>query len=102
MPPDSDGKNAGLPGLPGLKPSKGAIMKIRVEFVGAINSGPYNKEHEFNLKEILTVKGFLETLHFDKGHINYIQVLRNGKRCPHSEQLSNGDRLELMLMVGGG
>jgi len=102
MPSDSDGKNAGLPRLPGLKPRKGAIMKIRVEFVGAINSGPYNKEHEFNLKEMLTVKGFLETLHFDRSHINYIQVLRNGKRCPHSEQLSNGDRLELMLMVGGG
>jgi len=77
-------------------------MKIRVEFVGAINSGPYNKEHEFDLKEKFTVRGFLETLHFDKAHINYIQVLRNGKRCPHSEQLSNGDHLELMLMVGGG
>ena len=102
MPPHSDGKNAGLPGLPGLNPRKGTNMKIRVEFVGAINSGPYNKEHEFDMKEKGTVRDFLETLHFEKSHINYIQVLRNGKRCPHSEQLSNGDRLELMLMVGGG
>lgn len=102
MSPNPNGKNARMPWLPRLKLRKENIMKIRVEFVGAINSGPYQKEQDFTLKEMLTVKGFLETLHFDKGHINYIQVIRNGKRCPHTEQLSNGDRLELMLMVGGG
>lgn len=77
-------------------------MKIQVEFVGAINSGPYKKEQEFELKEKVSVKSFLETLHFDRGHLNFIQVVRNGTRCPHTEILKNGDILELMLMVGGG
>ncbi len=77
-------------------------MKIKVEFVGAINTGPYKKEQEFELKEKITVKSFLETLHFDRGHLNFIQVVRNGSRCAHTETLKNGDKLELMLMVGGG
>ncbi len=77
-------------------------MKIHVEFVGAINSGPYKKEQDFELADKTTVKAFLETLHFDRTHLNYIQVVKNGSRCPHSDALKNGDKLELMLMVGGG
>ncbi|MDD2998656.1 MAG: hypothetical protein EOM80_09035 [Erysipelotrichia bacterium] len=77
-------------------------MKIKVEFVGAINTGPYKKKQEFEIKDKSTVKNFLETLHFDKGHLNFIQVVKNGSRCPHSDVLQNGDSLELMLMVGGG
>lgn len=77
-------------------------MKIKVEFIGAINSGPYKKEQEFEVKDKSTIKAFLETLHFDKGHLNYIQVVKNGTRCAHGDTLKNGDKLELMLMVGGG
>ena len=77
-------------------------MKIRVEFVGAINTGPYKKEQEFEIKEKTTIKSFLESLHFDKSHLNFIQVVKNGSRCPHSDTIAKGDKLELMLMVGGG
>lgn len=77
-------------------------MKINVEFVGAINTGPYQKEQEFTVKEKTTVKSFLDTLHFDPGHVNYIQVVKNGTRCAHVDVLKDGDKLELMLMVGGG
>lgn len=77
-------------------------MKIKVEFIGAINTGPYKKEQEFEVKEKSSVKSFLETLHFDKGHLSYIQVVKNGTRCAHSDTLNVGDKLELMLMVGGG
>lgn len=77
-------------------------MKIKVEFVGAISTGPYKKEQEFEVAEKSTVKSFLETLHFDRGHLNFIQVVKNGSRCAHSDTLKKGDKLELMLMVGGG
>lgn len=77
-------------------------MNIHVEFVGAINTGPYKKEQDFELKDKASIKDFLETLHFDKSHLNFIQVVRNGSRAAHSEILNNGDKLELMLMVGGG
>ncbi len=77
-------------------------MKIKVEFVGAINTGPYEKEQEFEIKEKTSIKEFLNSLHFDKSHINFIQVVRNGSRCPHSDTIKKGDKLELMLMVGGG
>lgn len=77
-------------------------MKIKVEFVGAINTGPYKKEQEFEIKDKTTIKSFLETLHFDKSHLNFIQAVKNGTRCAHTEVLKKGDKLELMLMVGGG
>lgn len=77
-------------------------MKIDVEFVGAISSGKYDKNHQFNFEEGTTVGDFLNTLHFSKSHVKFIQVVRNGTRVPHSQQLSDGDKLELMLMVGGG
>lgn len=77
-------------------------MKIQVEFVGAISTGPHKKEQEFEVKENFTVKDFLETLHFDKSHLNFIQVVKNGARVSHSDTLKGGDKLELMLMVGGG
>jgi sulfur carrier protein ThiS len=77
-------------------------MKIKVEFVGAINTGPYKKEQDFEINEKTTIREFLETLHFDKGHLNFIQAVKNGSRCAHSETLKKGDKLELMLMVGGG
>ena len=77
-------------------------MKIKVEFVGAINTGPYKKNQDFDIKERTSIKDFLETLHFDKSHLNFIQVIKNGSRAAHTETLKNGDKLELMLMVGGG
>ncbi|MDN5279531.1 MAG: hypothetical protein PWR01_3496 [Clostridiales bacterium] len=77
-------------------------MKINVEFVGAINTGPYKKQQTFEIEEKQTIKDFLETLHFDKSHLSFIQVVKNGTRAPHSQELSDGDKLELMLMVGGG
>jgi sulfur carrier protein ThiS len=78
-------------------------MKVQVEFVGAINTGIFNKQHEFNIEKNSTVKNLLEKLeHFDKSHLNFIQVLQNGKRVSHNQKLKNGDKLELMLMVGGG
>ncbi|MGM0600734.1 MAG: MoaD/ThiS family protein [Candidatus Rifleibacteriota bacterium] len=77
-------------------------MKIDVEFVGAINTGPYDKKQEFEVDNGKTVGEFLATLHFDKSHLNFIQVLKNGTRCSHNETLSENDKLELMLMVGGG
>lgn len=78
-------------------------MKISVEFVGAINPGPYKKKQSFEVKDKATVKDFLETLeHLDKGHLSFIQVVLNGTRAPHTQPLNEGDRLELMLMVGGG
>ncbi len=77
-------------------------MKINVEFVGAINAGPHQKKQDFEVKDKSTVRDFLESLHFDKSHLDFIQVLKNGTRCAHVEILKNGDCLELMLMVGGG
>ncbi|GAB4285216.1 MAG: hypothetical protein Kow0029_31990 [Candidatus Rifleibacteriota bacterium] len=77
-------------------------MKIKVEFVGAINTGPYKKIQEFEVKENSSIKDFLDTLHFEKSHLNFIQVVRNGTRAAHSEKLKKNDKLELMLMVGGG
>jgi len=77
-------------------------MKITVEFVGAISSGPHLKKQEFEVKEKSSIRDFLDTLHFDKSHLDFIQVLKNGKRCAHADCLKNGDSLELMLMVGGG
>ena len=77
-------------------------MKIHVEFVGAINTGPYEKQQEFELDGDKTVGEFLGTLHFDKSHLNFIQVLKNGTRCSHNAKLEEEDKLELMLMVGGG
>ncbi len=77
-------------------------MKINVEFVGAISCGPHQKKQDFEIKEKTSVRDFLETLHFDKAHLDFIQVVKNGKRCAHSDNLKAGDRLELMLMVGGG
>ena len=77
-------------------------MKIKVEFVGAINTGPYQKEQDFELKDKTSIRSFLETLHFDRSHLSYIQVVKNGTRSAHTEILKNGDKLELMLMVGGG
>lgn len=77
-------------------------MKIDVEFIGAISTGPYKKEQGFTLKDKTTVKDFLETLHFDKSHLSFIQVVKNGKRCSHNDTIKNDDKLELMLMVGGG
>lgn len=77
-------------------------MKIHVEFVGAINTGPHKKKQEFEVAQDTTVRQFIESLHFDKSHINFIQVVKNGARAPHSEELCDGDKLELMLMVGGG
>ncbi len=78
-------------------------MKINVEFVGAINPGPYKKKQSFEVKDKATVKVFLETLeHIDKGHLSFVQVVCNGTRASHTQLLKEGDRLELMLMVGGG
>jgi len=78
-------------------------VKITVEFVGAINSGSYEKKQDFEIEEKTTVENFLKTLdHFHESHIPYIQVLCNGKRCAHTKKLKSGDYLELMLMVGGG
>lgn len=77
-------------------------MKIKVEFIGAINTGPYKKEQEFEVKEKTSIKSFLESLHFDPGHLNFIQVVKNGTRCAHTDTIKKGDKLELMLMVGGG
>lgn len=77
-------------------------MKITVEFVGAISSGPYKKAQDFEVKDKSSVRAFLESLHFDKTHLDFIQVVKNGARCAHGDGLKNGDKLELMLMVGGG
>ncbi|HAE37476.1 MAG TPA: hypothetical protein DCG57_02420 [Candidatus Riflebacteria bacterium] len=77
-------------------------MKINVEFVGAISSGPYKKAQEFEVKDKSSVRDFLECLHFDKSHLDFIQIVKNGTRCAHGDSLKNGDKLELMLMVGGG
>jgi sulfur carrier protein ThiS len=77
-------------------------MKINVEFIGAINTGPYKNKQSFDVKEKSTVKDFLATLHFDKSHLNFIQVVKNGSRVPHTDLLKENDSLELMLMVGGG
>lgn len=77
-------------------------MKINVEFVGAISCGPHQKKQDFDVNDKASVRDFLETLHFDKAHLDFIQVVKNGTRCAHSDALKAGDRLELMLMVGGG
>lgn len=77
-------------------------MKLTVEFVGSIDSGSYEKQHQFEVEAGTTVESFLAGLHFNKAHLSFIQVVRNGKRTPHSAVLKSGDRLELMLMVGGG
>lgn len=77
-------------------------MKINVEFIGAISAGPYQKKQDFEVKDKSTVRDFLETLHFDKSHLDFIQVVKNRIRCAHADSLKNGDCLELMLMVGGG
>lgn len=77
-------------------------MKIHIEFVGAINTGPYKQKQDFEVAKGTTIRQFIETLHFDKSHINFIQVVKNGARAPHSEVLKEGDKLEFMLMVGGG
>ena len=77
-------------------------MKIIVEFVGAINTGPYEKKQDFEIDKGTTVKAFLNTLHFHASHINFIQVVKNGSRVAHTDELKDGDSLELMLMVGGG
>lgn len=78
-------------------------MKVQVEFVGAINSGPFKKKQPFELNDKATVKDLLEKLtHIDKGHLSFIQVVRNGSRVAQNQSLKDGDKIELMLMVGGG
>jgi sulfur carrier protein ThiS len=78
-------------------------MKISVEFVGPINIGPYQREQDFEVEDGIKVEDFLKTLkHFHPSHIPYIQVLCNRKRCSHTKKLKEGDKLELMIMVGGG
>jgi sulfur carrier protein ThiS len=78
-------------------------MKITVEFVGPISIGPYEREQEFDVEKGTSVEEFLKTLkHFHPSHIPYIQVLCNRVRCSHTKILEEGDKLELMIMVGGG
>lgn len=77
-------------------------MKIKVEFVGAIDTGSHAQIETFNVKKGETIESFLSSLHFHQSHIKFIQVVKNGKKASHYDELSTGDSLELMLMVGGG
>ena len=77
-------------------------MNITVEFVGTIDTGPYQTKASFTPAKGTTVGDFLRGLHFQPAHVKFIQVVRNGKRTSHQTELHDGDHLELMLMVGGG
>ncbi|MDD5092260.1 MAG: MoaD/ThiS family protein [Candidatus Wallbacteria bacterium] len=77
-------------------------MKITVEFVGAIDSGPYERMHEFEIDSGASAGAFLAGLHFHSRQVEFIQVVRDGKRLNHSAELQDGDNIQLMIPVGGG
>ena len=77
-------------------------MKIKVEFVGAIDTGSYEQIADFDVSKGQTIGEFLKGLHFNPAHIKFIQVVKNGKRASHNDKLKANDKLDLMLMVGGG
>ncbi|MDD2716771.1 MAG: hypothetical protein PHW04_12835 [Candidatus Wallbacteria bacterium] len=77
-------------------------MRITVEFIGAIDRGAYSEIQEFDVADKISVRKFLETLHFKKEQLNFIQVFRHDKRLSHFTLLTQGDSLQLMIPVGGG
>ncbi|MFH1729486.1 MAG: MoaD/ThiS family protein [Pseudomonadota bacterium] len=77
-------------------------MQITVEFIGNLNQGPYDRISVFEIKEDTSVASFLETLHFKKPQIKFIQVIVDGKIIHHSRVLCDGDLIKLTVPSGGG
>ena len=82
--------------------NKEDFMNVKVEFIGAIDSGKYDQISVFEISKNQTIEIFLKSLHFHESHIKFIQVLQNGKRVSQNTVIKDGDKLDLMLMVGGG
>lgn len=77
-------------------------MRVSVEFTGLLNISTVRSGDEVNLESGATVGKLLDRLGIDEHHKKFITPLVNNRKARLTETLSDGDRVYLLLPVGGG
>jgi len=77
-------------------------MRVTVEYTGVLDIKAVPNGGPVEIPAGATVSALLEHLGIDKGHRKFITPLVNNKKARISSVLSEGDKVYLLLPVGGG
>jgi sulfur carrier protein ThiS len=77
-------------------------MRVTVEYTGVLNIKVVSSGGTVELPTGATVSALLEHLGIDKEHRKFITSLVNNQKARISAVLSEGDKVYLLLPVGGG
>lgn len=77
-------------------------MNVVVEYTGVLDIKAVPNGGALDLPPGATVSALLEQLGIDPAHRKFITPLVNNAKAKHSAILSEGDRVYLLLPVGGG
>ena len=77
-------------------------MRVTVEFTGLLDIKVVKSGGSVELDEGATVGALLERLGIDERHRKFITPLVNNNKARISSVLSEGDKVYLLLPVGGG
>lgn len=77
-------------------------MKVTVEYTGVLDIKAIPSGGAVELPAGSTVSALLERLGIQTGHRKFITPLVNNAKARNSAVLSEGDRVYLLLPVGGG
>ncbi len=77
-------------------------MKVNVEFVGAVRRPWPEQQREVEVGDGSTVGDLLGELGYERKEQRYLTTLLEDQRVKPSRELSDGDHLVVMLVIGGG
>lgn len=77
-------------------------MKVTIEYAGLLDIKGVASGEAVELAAGSTVRDVLGRLGVEASHQKFITPLRNNQRAKLSDTLTDGDRLHLLLPVGGG
>ncbi len=77
-------------------------MNVTVEYTGVLDIKAVPSGGHLDLPPGATVSVLLERLGIDPAHRKYITPLVNNSKARNSDVLAEGDRVYLLLPVGGG
>ena len=77
-------------------------MRVNVEFVGAVRRPWSEQQRDLEVEAGSTVGDLLGQLGFERRERRFLTTVLGDRRVKPSQALADGDRLVVMLVIGGG
>lgn len=77
-------------------------MQVNVEFVGAIRRPWAEQQRTLELTEGTRIGDLLGELGYERRERRYVTTVLNDDRVKHDRELTDGDHLVVMTVIGGG